>query len=126
MADLEKGKDGKYYWNYKIGGKYYLGWQNGRVSGMGMMDQKEVRARYFGVRNGKHLFFEERGGKVFQYSSPVGCPASWFFDCGDDEPSFPGVRASFDREFPNGLEKEFLLSRLRAHKEKDNKKKQVI
>lgn len=123
MVDLEKEKDGRYYWNFKVGKNYYLGWQHGRVSGMGMMDQEEVHARYFGIRNGKHLFFEERRGRVFQYSSFLDSPAVWYGDCGDDEPSFPGVHARFDREFPSGFERDFLLSRLRAHKEKDSRKK---
>lgn len=70
-----------------------------------------------GPRDGKFIFLMEISGKVFAYSSHVNTLVVWYSD-GPGDPCFPLVKVSFECEVEDGLEKNFIMERLRQHKSK--------
>jgi hypothetical protein len=101
----EEGKQ-RYRWQPHAGKKYWLGYQHGRVAGIGMTGQESVYAHYFGTRTetlwtkGKancFVFYRQEGERIFEYLSRSNEPTHWMSD-GEDEPSIPYVAAWFSRE----------------------------
>jgi hypothetical protein len=95
--ELESHPDRRYKWNPRIGRSYFLGYHHGRVTGIFRTDEKAVHAFYAGGDNGSFVFFKRDGDTLRRYIAPSNAFVI-FYSNGEDEPSFPAVAATFDRE----------------------------
>jgi hypothetical protein len=113
-SEPEKRPDGTYRWNLRAGLEYPLGYHHGHIAGIGMSGLEQVKATYFGILKKKHVFFREKDGIVLRYECQINAAVGWLG--GEDEPCIPYVVSTYEREMPEGSEKQFVLEQLLKYK----------
>lgn len=81
--------------------------------------EETVKARYFGTTDEGRIFFSVSDDYLLRYTGPVREEVVWYEGIGGIKA--PAVKARLEVGLVDGLARKFIITRIRAHEERDRR-----